>query len=197
MKRARRPGHFRRLLLALAFSALPGTWSERAGADAQMERKAAIVARVLSFERSFSERVRGALDFVIVHQQANTLSELCARDWLAGFEVLASAKVQGRPLTAVKAAYDAAALAQASQAGHVEVLIVCPGLEREAAELAGLARARRVLTVGDSTEAVERHFSLAVISTASKLQLYINITTSKQEGVTLSSDVLKVAKVLR
>lgn len=180
---------------ALALLASPS--SQLARADAQTQRRAAIVARVLSFERSFRDRVRGSLDFVIVHQDAHEASESCARDWLSGFEVISATKVQERPLTAAMTVYDLAALGRSADAGQLEVLIVCPGLDAEAAELSRLAKARQVFTVGDRAHDVERSFSLAVLLMGDKLQLLINITSAKQEGVLLSSDVLRLAKILR
>jgi hypothetical protein len=165
---------------------------------AAAEREAAIVSRALAFERSLDERVGGggAIGIAVIHKPADPASERCASDWRDGFAALSSVKIQDRNVILKVLPYSAEATSKA-RAGGIHVFVVCPGLHQESGEITRISRAQRILTVGTLLSYVEQSMTFGVFREQEKFQMVVNLRVAAAEGVSFSSSMLKLARVLR
>lgn len=179
-------------LMLLAWTTAP-----RVLPAAAAEREAAIVSRALAFERSLDERVGGgAIGIAVIHKPADPASERCASDWRDGFAALSSVKIQDRNVILKVLPYSAEATSKA-RAGGIHVFVVCPGLHQESGEITRISRAQRILTVGTLLSYVEQSMTFGVFREQEKFQMVVNLRVAAAEGVSFSSSMLKLARVLR
>lgn len=177
------------VLLLLSYSRLV--------AASPAEREAAIVSRALAFERTLNDRVgRGSIGIAVIHKPHDAASERCGRDWREGFTALASVKIQDRNVTLTSLPYSAEGVGRARAQG-VDVFIVCSGLAQESNEITRASRAQHILTVGTVVHYVEQNMSFGVFQEEGKYRMVVNLRFAAAEGVSFSSSMLKLARVLR
>jgi hypothetical protein len=180
-------------LLTAGSAALPS-----AAADSGRDREAAIVARVLSYERSLEARAGTSVDIAVVFKAGDANSEANARSWLQGFASLSSIKIKDRPVSYRLIAYKSEqALTAAVVDQGLDVILVSDGLARETGEIARVARAHRVLTVANRVEQVERDFTLCVQLESERHKIFVNLSSAALEHIQFSSHLLKLATTLR
>lgn len=161
------------------------------------EREAAVVSRALGFERSLDERVgSGTIGIAVIHKPRDAQSESCSREWNSGFAALSNVKIQDRGVVLKSFAYSEAGVSKA-RANGIHVFVVCPGLSQETGEITRASRAQRILTVGTLVPYVEQSMAFGVFREQEKLQMVVNLRVAAGEGVTFSSSMLRLARVLR
>lgn len=165
-------------------------------AHASKSRNAAILARVLSFELTLDERVGASVGVAVIYKRGDPRSEANADEWLAALRSLSSVRIKDRPFSAVKVAYSVADLAAAIDAG-ADVLLASDGLTAELDAIAQLARSRHVLTASNAVDGVARTLTLCVTEEQDKIKILINLNTAHLEGIRFSSNLLKLATIIR
>lgn len=170
---------------------LPGV----ARAATPTQRKAAVLARALSYERTLSERADSSVDILMVHSGGPGLSE--AQGWMAAFDSLSSVKVAGKSLV-THSALLGPEMTSALNSGEIDVVLTCGELTEVVVEEIGEMTARsKVLSVGTRRMHVEEALTFGVIEENDKLQMLVNLRAAKREGVRFSSKLLKLAEVIR
>jgi hypothetical protein len=178
------------LLLLLSYGRL-------VAAASPVEREAAIVSRALAFERTLDSRVgRSSIGIAVIHKPQDAASERCGREWREGFSALANVKIQDRNVTLTSLPYNAEAVSRARSQG-VDVFIVCSGLTQESNEISRASRAQHILTVGTLLPYVEQNMAFGVFQEQGKYHMVVNLRVAAAEGVSFSSSMLKLARVLR
>ena len=187
-------GHF---FIRALFVALLGTsLFAAAPALAQVDRNAATLTRALAYDYNLKSRAGDSVVVAILYRQGSAESEAMADGWLRALRPLESAKIQGLPFRAVKLAWDASTKAALTAQG-VDVLLTCEGLDADTAAVRELARSRKLLTVGARQSYVEEGMSLGVFTVGDRLQIWVNLKAASEEGVSFSSDLLRLARVLK
>jgi hypothetical protein len=74
---------------------------------------------------------------------------------------------------------------------------VCDGTEGDLPAIKQTTRKRKVLTVGTTNAQVTAGVSVGVLAEGGKLQIVVNLPQSREEGAAFSSDLLRVARVVR
>jgi hypothetical protein len=111
---------------------------------------------------------------------------------------LGAPKVAGVPLKVIQLWYAGGeALSATVSAQGIDVLYPCEGLESDLPVVLEVSRRLQILTMGGSEEQVARGVALGVVFVESKPTLLVNITAAKNAGAALSSDLLRVARVIR
>ena len=168
-----------------------------APAQAAKDRNAAILARVLSFELTLDERVGPSVGVAVIYKRGDAQSEANADEWLRAFRELSTVRIKDRPLFAVKVAYSPHELAWAIERQGVDVLLVSDGLTSEAEAIAQLARSKHVLTAGNATSYVEKDMTLCVTEQSGSVKIIVNLAAAHLEGIRFSSNLLKLATIIR
>jgi hypothetical protein len=180
---------------ALALAGLAGP--SRAG-DAIAEKRAVILVRALSYDANLPQRVGSDLTIAVLARKGAPASEACSASMRLGFGALSAAKVAGVPVKVTTLWFSSTdALAGAITSQGIDGLYSCEGLESDQPAIVEVARKHQVLTLGGSEEQVTRGLALGVVFVESKPTLFVNLTAAKAAGAALSSDLLRVARVLR
>jgi hypothetical protein len=181
------------LLLAVSLTA-----ASAFATDAGTTLNATILARVLSYELTLEERAGENIGIAVVYKAGDAESETSAIDWVRALDELSSVRIKNRKLVAVRVPSDPEQLGGAVQAHGIDVILAADDLSQpETKWLAGFARAHQILTVGSNLAYVEGDLTLCVREENDRPRIFINLTNANLEGIRFSSNVLKLAKLLR
>jgi hypothetical protein len=168
-----------------------------ATAEASKDRNAAILARVLSFELTLDERVGPSVGVAVIYKRGDPHSEANADEWFSALAGLSSVRIKDRPFFAIKIPYAPNELVSAIDKTGVDVLLVADGLDAESAAIARLAHSKHVLTASNAVSYVERDMTLCIAERAEKTKIIINLNAAQLEGIRFSSNLLKLATIIR
>lgn len=167
-----------------------------AAAQPAIGKRAAIVARALSYDRSLGERAGDTVVLLVLHKAGNEASVAAAKAWVEAFGSLEGTVVHGLPFKVVSAPWDPVAVKAQVESAGVDALLACDGLEGDVAAIKSLARERHVLSAGSTRAFAEQGLSLAVVAEGDRSVIVVNLPASKAEGVAFSSDLLRLAKIV-
>lgn len=187
-----------RWLCGLLSASVAGTWLSPASAEPAKAREAQILARVLSYELTLDERAGEAVGIAVVYKPGNASSEANADAWFQALNGLGALLIKGRRVFVVKLPHDLKALTKAVGNDGVDVILASSGLGvSELDEIAFLSRSRRVLTAADSVEYLKRSSTVCVTQEAEKPKIYVNLNNAEQERIRFSSNLLRLASIVR
>jgi hypothetical protein len=176
--------------MALVLTALPAA----AGDD----KRAAILARALSYDYGLKGRAGDSLTVAVLYRPGNSVSESSADVLFRLFKALEGVKVQGLSLGVTKLAYDGAEKFRAVTGMQgIDVVVVPDGMDGEVAAIREICRDKKLLSVGEKMSFLEAGLTLGVIDVDGKLTIVVNLTAAPLESVSFSSELLKLAKVIR
>jgi len=159
---------------------------------------ATLMLKVLTYDRSLSERVSGAPTVVVLYRPGHSQSEATRSELQQALEVAAgrSNLSGGRPRL-VKVAYTEPGKLEEELGGEkAAALFVCPGLEEAVDAIAKVTRRRHVLTFSGSRAAVESGLSIGLLRKGEKPLLMVNLQAARAEGAELDSAFLRLAEVI-
>jgi hypothetical protein len=186
--------HARRRFAAMGLlAALLAAWP----AQAAKARNAAILARALSYELTLEERVGPTVTIAVIYRRGTALSETNADEWMDAFRSLSTVRIKDRPLAAVRIPYSTAEIVSAIDNAGADVLLVADGLEAETQAIARIARGKHVLTASNAVTGVARDLTLCVTEEGDKVKIVVNLESAHQEGIRFSSNLLKLATIIR
>jgi YfiR/HmsC-like len=168
------------------------------GARASPDKRAIILVRALTYDDNLKKRMGGELIIAVAGRRDVQASETCSGGMYEAFSALRNIRVLGAPLRVVQHWYssgDALTAAVASQG--IDVIYVCEGLDNEVGVIVDIARKQQVLSMAASEALIVRGVALGVVIAESKPTLLVNLTSAKSSGAALSTDLLRVAKVIR
>ena len=160
------------------------------------ERKATIIARALSYERSLSARVGSSLRLVILYEAGNLVSLADAQGWELAFDGLEGVKVYDMPLTFQTYGWESGAAERLRGLG-TDLLLVCDGLAKSLEAITAYTGSDNLLSVGTRRDYVESGCTLGVVDEGGKPRIVINLSAAEREDVKFSSRLLKLADVIR
>jgi hypothetical protein len=166
--------------------------------DIPPERQTMILTRALAYDNNLRGRVGDSVVVAIVFKSGSSASESAADSMLKAWKPLESAKVQDLPFRVVKVAYSSReSLKSAIGPQGIDALYCCPGLEGDLGAIRELSHKEHVLTIGAREEFVQGGISLGVFVVDGKMTVTINLPASREEGASFSSELLRLAHVIR
>jgi NAD(P)-dependent dehydrogenase (short-subunit alcohol dehydrogenase family) len=180
----------------VVMSCLSGT----SHAQVPIEKQVLILTRSLAYDNNLRARVHAGdkLVVAVLWKAGNPGSESAADAPFRAFKAIAGVKVQSLPLSVVKVAYSSKdALKGAIAAQGIDVLYCGAGLEGDLSALREVSHQVHVLTLAAREEFVHSGLSMGVFSSDGKPTIMVNLAASKEEGASLSSDLLHLATVTR
>lgn len=179
------------LALAVCASLLPA--SSRAG-----EREAVILGRAFAYDYNLKSRAGGALVLGVLFNPQDSNSQAAADAWFTSFKALAGVKIQGLPLKIIRVPFsNVGALHASVESQGIDILFVCDGLEGSVGAINGLSHTEKLLTVAATQPMVEQGLALGVFESGGKVEIVVNLPAAGQEGVSFSSDLLRLARIIR
>jgi hypothetical protein len=169
-----------------------------ARADIPPDRQALILTRALSYDNNLRSRAGDAVVVAVLYKAGSGASESMADQMLHAFKALEGAKVQDLPFRAVKLPFSGKeGLKAAISSQGIDVLYSCTGLEGDLGTLKEVSHHEHVLTIGSREEHLSSGLSLGVFLTDGRATITVNLAASHDEGAAFSSELLRLARVLR
>lgn len=169
-----------------------------AAQESQKSRAAAVLARVLSYELTLEQRAGDEVGVMVVYKAGDAASEAIADQWHRALSELSSVKIKNRRFFALKVPYDASEVRALIEQRGVDVLLASDGLSPDQAKgLADLARSKHVLSAANSVPMVEDSLTLCVTEKDGKPKIVINLRAAQLEGISFSSNLLRLAQIIR
>jgi hypothetical protein len=192
-----KPRSLRPFLCAAVLLCVAGV-SRPAHADIPPERQALILTRALSYDNNLRSRAGDSVVVAVLYRAGNGASEAMADGAVRAFKALENVKIQDLPFRAVKLAFtNKDGLKAAISAQGVDAVYACVGLEGDIGAIKEVSHKDHVLSIGSREEFVQGGLSLGVFLTEGKATITVNLQASRDEGAALSSELLRLAHVLR
>lgn len=177
-------------------SLVAGTRAARA--DIPPDRQALILTRALSYDNNLRSRAGDTVVVAVLYRSGNGGSEAMADAAFKAFKALENVKIQDLPFRAVKVPFSSKeSLKAAIGAQGIDALYACVGLEGDVGAIKEVSHKDHVLSIGAREEFVQGGLSLGVFLTDGKATITVNLQSSRDEGAALSSELLRLARVLR
>ncbi|MDB4969318.1 MAG: hypothetical protein JWN44_5007 [Myxococcales bacterium] len=162
------------------------------------DKQAVILARALAYDDNLRARAGDAIVVAVVFKSGQSASEGAADGMVRALKAIEGVKVQNLPLRVVKLAYSGKDALHGAVTGQgIDALYVCPGLESEQNAIREESRRVHILTVASREEQLTAGFSLGVFMFDGKTTITVNLPASKEEGAAFSSELLRLARVIR
>lgn len=184
---------------ALAFL-LTGPGALRTTADPAIPPtlQAAILAKMLAYDRALKTRVGPSIDVGVVFKESDKASSEAAEGLLAAFGAMSTRPVQGLPLRASSHAFkDAERLGQWMKTGGVDVVCVVTGLVKERDTIRSVSQSAKAVTVGADRSQVEGGLAVAVVLKGTTPRILVNIASAQAVGMDLDPKLLELSDVIR
>lgn len=162
------------------------------------DKQAVILARALAYDDNLRGRAGDSLVIAIVFKPTAGGSESAADSMVRAFKALEGVKVQNLPLRVVKLAFGGKDALHGAVSGQgIDALYICPGLEGDQGAIRDESRRDHVLTIASREEQLTSGLSLGVFVYDGKTTITVNLPASKEEGAAFSSELLRLARVIR
>jgi hypothetical protein len=186
---------FRLAATALVVLRVPAAFAQ---VQVPPDRQVLILTRALAYDSELKERVGPDITVGVLSKPGNVDSEAMAAAMLKAFRAILNVKVQGLSLVVRSLSYsNPAALAALVAAQSVDVIYVCNGLEGELPAIMDVSRKRHIVTMASSAAQVEKGLALGVFPIDSRPTIVLNLAAARSEGAAFTSELLRVAKVLK
>jgi hypothetical protein len=181
--------------VAIALLALASLAASSPG-GVPVERQALILTRALAYDENLSRRAGDEITVAVLSAKGSTDPNADAAT--KAFRSLGAVKVQGLPVRAIQIPYtNASTLAATIDGEGIDALYLSAPFDGELAALLEITRRKKVISMGSKEEQVNKGAALGVFSVEGKPTIFVNLPSSKSEGAAFSSDLLRLAKVIR
>lgn len=158
-------------------------------------RRATILARVLSYDRNLPKRAGTSVNLAILGRPRGDQGE--SRACVDAFRALERLTINKLPLRVTSFTYAGrASLEAALRDQKISVLYLGPGLEKDLDDIISVTRALGVMSMGSEASYLERGVSIGVFRDGEKNTVWINLKATRAEGISFSSDLLQLAKLI-
>jgi hypothetical protein len=154
-----------------------------------------LLLKVAGYDRNLPARARGVVRLMILTKHDDSVSKNVGEQAL---RALSGKEVKGMPTEIVTQRFsDGPALTERVRDGRVSILYATPGFgARELLTIARSLSGLSVLSSGALAHFVDTAVALGFDLVSGKPKLLVNVRRAREQGVDLSSQVLKLAKVI-
>jgi hypothetical protein len=154
-----------------------------------------LLLKVAGYDRNLPARARGTVRLMILTKHDDSRSKNVGEQ---AARALAGKDVKGMPTEIVTQMFsDGPALTERVRDGRVSILYATPGFgARELLTIARSLAGLSVLSSGALAHFVDTAVALGFDLVSGKPKLLVNVRRAREQGVDLSSQVLKLAKVI-
>jgi hypothetical protein len=179
-------------MLVIAFAL-----TKPAAADANDDRRALVMLRVLAYDRQLSQRVGDEVRVVVAYTADDAGLAEGAR-WTGAFAKASKIKVNGHPVVVVAHRVDSTDGLSRALDGSA-ALLVCDGLTRALSvnTIAKLTRGRRVLSISTREAEVAAGLTVAIVPGKQRDEIVVNLASARAEGVKFDAGLLQLAREVK
>jgi len=180
------------VLLLLGAAATPA----RGQQEIPGELQAAIVTRMLGYDRALKGRVGPSLTVGIVVKASDRAATKVQSEMQQAFA--AQRSVQGLPLSIKVYAYaEPLAFADWVTSQGVDVLYVAAGLDKELEAIRALCAEKRLVCVSSVRAYVKQGLAIGVVTKGESAGILVNLPVAKAVGMDLDPKLLNLAEIMR
>ncbi len=164
-----------------------------ARADLPADRRAQLVLKALSYNRSIKARATGEVPFAVLsngsscHDAVAALQSSARKSTVAGLPVKVVELVYAGSAATEKALADSRALA----------VFVCPELGAQVPQIVALTRKLDLMSFSGVEEHIRQGIALGVVERGSRAAILTNMKAIAEEGVDLDSALMRFAGTMR
>lgn len=162
-------------------------------------RQAALILRILSYDRNLAQRASGQVTVLVTFREADASSRQESDRITAAINAMGRrTTVANMPARAVAVPFtDAAALRAAAERESAVALYVCQGLGGSTRAISAATRAAHLLSLTGERSGLEQGLAVGLVANGSEVQLVVNLPAVEAEGARLDATVLRLAEVIR
>ena len=164
--------------------------------DVPSELQAAIITRMLGYDRALKGRIGSSLTIGIVVKGGDRAAARMESELQQAFA--AQGSVQGLPVSAKGHAYTGAApFAEWITGQGIDVLYVAPGLDKELEAIRAVCAEHRVASVSPVRAYVKQGLAVGVVARGESPGLLVNLAVAKSTGMDMDPKLLSLSEILR
>ena len=157
-----------------------------------------LFSKILAFDRNLKTRRHDEIVIGIVYQSRFRTSLNVKNEILRIAGEYSTRKIEGIPIRYIPIDLgDETDLESAISTNSVNVLYIAPLRVLEIAGITRISRAKRIITLTGVPDYVESGLAIGIGTKGEKPQILINLAAAKAEGANLSSELLKLSKVIK
>jgi hypothetical protein len=153
--------------------------------------------KILTFDRKLKTRVGDEIVIGVVYQRKFRKSLNVKERFVDMMDESSITKVEDIPIRQVSIDIDKTDLAGAVSRNNIDILYVAPLRALGVKRITGVSRAKRILTLTGVPDYVESGLAVGIGIKGEKPRVIINSPAAKAEGADFSSQLLKLAKVIK
>lgn len=167
--------------------------------DLSPSKQAALLLRVLPYDRNFPQRVTDTLTIAVVYRERNLKSETYALDVAMALKDLArTVRPRDVPVRVISIGYSSpeefeAAIGQ----NRAAALYLCPGLNDVIESISETTRSYKVLSFSGREADLRENASVGLLRRGTRPALVVNLRTAVAEGADLEPELLALSELIR
>ncbi len=193
------PGKSAITAMFLLFSLL--SWHAIATEQLPCNLEVSIIAKMLSYDQNLESRANenNTIHWAIVYQPDIPASKQQAEEMSRVIQHIGAQRmVIGKQIVPHKVPFrNISEFRKAAEKNHIGIAYICTGLGLHIEDITQFSREKKVLTIGATATYVQNGVALGVFKQRNKPEMFVNLKASRSEGANFSTNLLKLATVLR
>lgn len=167
--------------------------------DLLPSKQAALLLRVLPFDRNFHQRAADTVTVAVLHREGNPISETYGLDMTAALRDLARGmRLRGLSVRVISIGYSSSEKIEAALAQQkLAAIYVCPGLVDVFDSISDITRKYEILSFSGRESEVRDHLSIGLLRRGTRPEILVNLRAAAAEGADLEPELLALSEVLR
>lgn len=181
-------------VLGLVLGTLAVTGTAAAEEIAPPATQASVLLKALEFDRSV-EAESGDFVIAVMWNRSNKSSEAWSLDMQKAFE--GSKTFRQRTIRVTRIEAGQGELKKSLEAAKASAVYLAPGTESVASEVCAIAKEASLATLGASRDLAKECVAVTVVLEDRKPKIVVNLPRSKEQGMDLGANLLRLAEVIR
>ncbi|SET76672.1 YfiR family protein [Stigmatella erecta] len=167
--------------------------------DLAPSKQAALLLRVLPYDRNFPQRVTDTLTIAVVYRERNLKSETYALDVAMALKDLArTVRPRNLPVRVLSIGYSSPEEFEAIIGqNRAAALYLCPGLNDVIESISETTRSYKVLSFSGREADLRENASIGLLRRGTRPALVVNLRTALAEGADLEPELLALSEIIR
>ena len=161
-------------------------------------RHALLLTKALTYDSRILSRAGASMTLAVLFNPREATSKQEAEIWHERFAALQSLRFLGLPFSVIRVPFGSPADTRSFlREKGVDALMVCGGLDKELPIIVKITRNLKIISIASHPDQVARGLSMGVAIERGKNSLLFNLRATREEGALFTSDILKLAKVIK
>jgi hypothetical protein len=167
--------------------------------EVTLVQQAVLLLKILKFDRALEKRAGDSdtATIAVIYLENDPDSEAVRAEIQTTLEAATHTVKLPVPVKIVRIPYSASRIEKDLAAANPVAAYVAPGLEAQTAALSQATRKQGALTFSSDEPSVRAGLSVGLVVRRDRPALLVNLPAAKAEGADLSSDLLRLAEVIR